>query len=106
MSKSILQDNINQCYICGRNGYSDRLECHHIYPSSNRNNSEKWGLVVFICGNCCHRGKQGVHQNAELSNALKAKAQKAAMERYGWSEEKFRKIFGKSYLGGENEKSI
>ena len=102
MSKSILQDNINQCYICGRNGYSDRLECHHIFGAANRNNSDKYGLIVYLCGDRCHRnGKQSVHKNAEISRILKAKAQQTAMEHYGWSEDIFRNIFGKSYLGGK-----
>ena len=97
--KSILQDNINQCYICGRNGYSDRLEMHHIFGAANRNNSDKYGLIVYLCGDRCHRnGKQSAHKNVEISNALKARAQKAAIEHYGWNEDRFREIFGKSYL--------
>lgn len=99
MAESILQEDKTECYICGRNGYADRLERHHIFGGANRDNSEDFGLVVHICGERCHRnGKESVHRNARVDRALKAAAQEIAMLRYGWTVEKFRKIFGKSYL--------
>ena len=99
MAKSIMQEDVTHCYICGRNGYADRLEWHHVFGGSNRDNSEDFGLVVHICGERCHRnGKESVHRNAKVDRALKAAAQECAMVRYGLTVEQFRKIFRKSYL--------
>lgn len=99
MAESIMQDDKTHCYICGMNAFSEPLDCHHCFGGSNRNNSEKYGLKVYIHHNKCHIfGKNSVHQNAEVSNALKAKAQQIAMEYYGWTVEDFRRIFGKSYI--------
>lgn len=99
MAKSIMQEDVTHCYICGRNGYADRLERHHIFFGANRDKSEDFGLVVHICGERCHRnGKESVHRNAMVDRALKAAAQECAMVRYGFSVEDFIKIFGKNYL--------
>lgn len=96
---SILQENKTHCFLCGQNPCGDPLDKHHIYGGANRNKSEKYGLFVFIHHNKCHIfGKMSVHQNAEINNALKARAQKAAMEYYGWTVDDFRNIFGKNYL--------
>ena len=75
------------------------LDCHHIYGASNRKNSEKYGLKVYLHHRKCHIfGKNSVHQNNELNNKLKAIAQRKAMEYYGWDVDTFRSIFGKNYL--------
>ena len=75
------------------------LDCHHVYGASNRNNSEKYGLTVYIHHSKCHIfGENSVHRNARIDKALKAHAQKKAMRHYGWSIEDFRAIFGKNYI--------
>lgn len=99
MADSILQNDKTHCYICGMNDNLEPLDCHHCFGGSNRKNSEKYGLKVYLHHNKCHIfGKNSVHQNAEVNNALKAKAQQIAMEHYGWTVEEFRTIFGKSYI--------
>lgn len=96
---SILQADTEHCFLCGMNANLEPLDCHHIYGASNRKKSEQYGLKVFLHHNKCHIfGKNAVHKNAEVNNALKAKAQQIAMQYYGWSEDEFRLIFGKSYL--------
>lgn len=75
------------------------LDCHHVYGASNRKNSEKYGLKVYIHHNKCHIfGKNSVHQNAEINRALQKIVQKRAMRHYGWSIEDFRNIFGRNYI--------
>ena len=94
--ESIMQDE-KICYLCGRNGYADELESHHVFGASNRKYSEKYGLKVWLCGNRCHRnGRQSAHQNSDVALKLKQDAQRKFEENH--SREEFREIFGKSYL--------
>ena len=96
---SIIQEERDSCYLCGRNGYSDPLERHHVFGGYNRKWSEKYGLTVYLCGDRCHRnGKKSVHMNADTAQNLHENMQQIAMDYYGWTEEEFRSIFGKSYL--------
>lgn len=96
---SILQTDKEHCYLCGMNANLEPLDCHHIFGGSNRKKSEEHGLKVYLHHSKCHIfGKDAVHQNAEVNRKLKAEAQRAAMQYYGWDENTFRLIFGKSYL--------
>lgn len=98
-SKSIIQKNKNYCFICSRNGQSDPLDEHHCFGGINRNNSEKYGLKIYLCHHKCHIfGENAVHANATLDKEVKRMAQVEAMVHYGWTEDEFRAIFGKSYL--------
>lgn len=93
---------IRQCFLCGRNGQGDRLERHHIFSGSNRPLSEKYDLVVWLCGERCHRsGKYSAHQNADVARYLHRYGQRKAMAENGWSIAEFREIFGKNYLEEE-----
>ena len=97
--ESILQDNKNFCYLCGRNANFEPIDEHHVFAGSDRKLSEKYGLKVYLHHNSCHIfGKNSVHQNAEINNKLKAVAQQKAMEHYNWSDKDFIKIFGRNYL--------
>lgn len=90
-TKSIIQDDTDYCFICGRYG----TEIHHIFfGTSNRKMSDRYGLVVGLCYEH-HRGNSGVHFNRELDMRLKQMAQSRFNETY---TEDFMKIFGKSYL--------
>ena len=91
--KSIIQ-NERVCYITGR---GDHHEEHHVWGGANRKNSEKYGLKIYLTAEM-HRGKDGIHQNRELSDRVKAEVQQLAMEHYGWDVVDFRLIFGKSYI--------
>lgn len=94
--KSIIQEDREHCFICGKNGGYFGLDEHHCYGGINRSLSEKYGLKVYICHENCHLS--GVHKNRELDRALKSIVQKIAMRKYSWTEERFREIFGKSYI--------
>ncbi len=92
------------CFLCGRNGSQDRLERHHIFGAANRNLSEKYGLVVYLCGNRCHRnGPKAAHRNKETMAYLHTYGQKKAMKEQSWTAEQFRQVFGKNYLEDNDE---
>ena len=95
MSKSIIEGkNAKQCFICSG---TQNLERHHIfYGTSNRKNSDKYGLTVHLCQPHHRDSKEGVHFNKDLDLELKKLAQKRFEEKYG--HEKFMAIFGKNYL--------
>ena len=99
MANSIMQADAELCFLCGKNASFEPLDCHHIYGASNRKKSELYGLKVYLHHNECHIfGKNSVHQNARINRELKARGQLMAMDTYGWTEDDFRKIFGKNYL--------
>lgn len=88
-----------ECWMCGKNGSVDPLERHHIFGGPNRKKSEKYGLVVYLCGNECHRlGKKAVHNNAESMKRLRKYGQELAMNKFGWDVDIFIEEFGKNYL--------
>lgn len=101
-NKSILQTDIERCYLCGEPAsFYDPLAMHHIFGGCKaiRDKAEADGLVVYIHNTKCHiYGKNAVHVNAKVNRALQAEAQKAAMEKYGWSVEDFRARYYKNYL--------
>ena len=56
-------------------------------------------LVVYLCHNRCHIfGRRAVHNNATTMKQLQRYGQLKAMQEQGWTEEDFRREFGKSYL--------
>ena len=90
---------MKKCFLCGRNGFGDQLERHHIFGGANRKLSEEYGLVVWLCGERCHRsGVFSAHQNGEVADFLHRYGQRKAMQENGWTEEEFKNIFGKNYL--------
>lgn len=74
------------------------LHRHEVFFGKNRQNSIKYGLVVFLTPEAHNMSSAGVHFNATFDHELKQIGQRAAMEYYGWSVEDFIKIFGKNYL--------
>ena len=91
--KSILQNNTDYCFVCGRYG----TEIHHVfYGTANRKLADKYKCIVGLC-HAHHRGNMGVHGvNKELDNMLKVMAQKRFEEEY--PELNFLAIFGRNYL--------
>ena len=88
-----------QCFLCGANGSGDPLDRHHIFGAAYRKKSEKYGLVVDLCHHRCHIfGGYSVHKNAKTMLRLKRYGQLKAMREQGWTEDDFRREFGKSYL--------
>lgn len=88
-----------QCFLCGANGSGDPLDRHHIFGAAYRKKSEKYGLVVYLCHDRCHCfGGYSVHKNAKTMLQLKRYGQLKAMREQNWTEDDFRREFGKSYL--------
>ncbi len=94
--KSILQ-NEKKCYISGR---TDCLEEHHILGASNRKNSERYGLKVWLTHDWHNEPPNGAHHNKKTADFLHKKGQKA-FERVHGTREDFMRIFGRNYLGGD-----
>ena len=94
---SILQEDREECYWCHRR---DNLENHHVFEGNvgNKNNSEKYGLLVTGCHWCHNEPPNGVHHNKRRREILQDFAQRACMEYWGMTEDEFRVIFRKSYL--------
>lgn len=92
--ESILTNDYEHCYLCGRSG---PVQIHHcIHGTANRKNSEHYGLKVPLCADC-HTGPNGVHLNRKKDLNLIIIAQLKFEEVYGGREE-FRKVFRRSYL--------
>lgn len=88
---------MRHCFLCGRNGWEDPLDRHHIFSGhANRKLSEKYGLVVYLCHFQCHLG--GVHSDARLDEKIRRYGQRKAMREQGWTTDEFIKIFGRNYL--------
>ena len=97
MGRSTMSE--RRCFLCGRNGAQDPLERHHIFGGAYRGKSEKYGAVVWLCGDRCHRnGKSAVHRNGDQMRRLRRYGQLTIMNNEGWTESDFRCEFGKSYL--------
>jgi len=93
MAKSILQDDMSCCYLCGRQ-YG--LQVHHLLSGvANRKLSDRYGLTVRLCAEC-HTGDGGAQYEKNLNRKLKAEAQEAFEAIYG--HEKWMETFRKNYL--------
>ena len=83
-----------ECYISHR---KDRLESHHIFGGSNRKNSEKYKLKVWLTHEWHNEPPYGVHHNKELMQKLHEVGQREFEENHGTRED-FMRIFGRNYL--------
>lgn len=91
--KSIIQSE-KECFVCKT---TSNLHDHHIiFGTSNRKNSEKYGLKVWLCMEH-HTGSTGAHQNRALDLRLKKLAQREFEAQFG-NRDVFCKVFGKSFL--------
>ena len=87
------------CWLCGANGSFDRLERHHIFSAHNRKHSEKYELIVWLCGVNCHRlGRNAAHVSAETNLKLRQYGQRKFMHEQNASVADFVDIFRKNYL--------
>ena len=94
MAKSIIQRDMECCYICGT---TQNLHLHHcLHGTANRKLADEYGLVVRLC-EVHHTGDKGVHHNRNMDLFLIQTAQRCFEDQVG-SREEFMKIFGKNWL--------
>lgn len=89
-TKSIITDNWEECYLCGR------LPCdtHHcLHGTANRALADKYKLVVPLCRECHAR----LHDKGVGDFSLKMAAQ-MAFEKHVGDRLQFIDIFGVNYL--------
>lgn len=92
-------NDFKSCFLCKRNGNFDRLERHHIFSGTNRQKSEKYGLVVYLCGSRCHReGEFSAHRNKQVADYLHRYGQAKFMREQNKTKEQFIAEFGCNYL--------
>ena len=85
-----------KCWLCGKVGAVER---HHIFGGSNRDKSERDGLVVLLCGDTCHRnGPRAAHQCAETALEIKKYGERKWMYEHEASTDDFRREYGNNYL--------
>lgn len=84
------------CFCClkGGSAFGANLARHEIFGGSRREKSKRLGLWVLLCPRC----HEAMHTDARRGKALKSLGQMQAMQYYGWTTDKVREIFGKSYL--------
>ena len=92
--KSIIQER-KECFVTGD---TNGLHKHHIFGAYNRNNSEKYGLWIWLrwdyhIADSPHRTP---HNDKEVDLVYKQIAQRKFETRYGHDE--FMRIFGRNYL--------
>lgn len=87
-------------YMIFNNRENGTVRHEIFFGTSNRKKSIEYQLYVFIYPKDHNMSEYGVHCNKghAFDEYLKKLGQKKAMQFYGWSEDDFRKIFGKSYL--------
>ena len=94
MSKSIIQKDWDECFLCG---CTRGLEEHHILGGNpGRKLSEHYGLKVRLCLSCHNRPPEGVHFKKENMEKLHQVGQRAFQEKN--PDKDFVSIFGKNYL--------
>jgi hypothetical protein len=98
---SILTDDLNTCIECGNKYKRSELNYHEIfYGSGKRQLSIKYGLVIPLYSPLYHNQyeSKGIHFDKQMCLKWQIKGQLEAMKYYGWSEQDFIDIFGKSYI--------
>ena len=98
---SIIQTEHN-CFLCGR---ADWLEKHHIFGASNRKNSEKYGLTVYLCHWCHNEPPDGVHFNPDRMQLLHELGEQKYLDETGDTVDGFIAKFGTNYIPTERTKN-
>ena len=100
ITPSIIQQE-QVCYVSKR---TDNLDPpHHVFGgNANRKLSEKYGIKIWLTRQAhdeWHNSRPNPQYiTKEVKAQIKNDIQLKVMEHYGWTLEKFIKIFGESYL--------
>nr|DAO43366.1 MAG TPA: Recombination enhancement function protein nuclease, DNase, HYDROLASE.4A [Caudoviricetes sp.] len=99
--KSIVENNPEECYVCGTTG---SLERHHIFGGNpGRKLSERYGLTVHLCYLHHRDSKEGVHFNKELCDRLHKEGQKIFEKNH--TREEFMEVFKRNYMTDEADET-
>ena len=94
MTQSILS-NEKECYVCHTTEYLHR---HHVFEgSARRQQSERHGCWIYLCGKHHNLSNSAIHFNKALDLKVKRECQ-AEWEKRNGSREDFIRIFGRSYI--------
>ena len=93
MKKSILQRNMDECFICRT---TQDLHLHHIYEGSRRQISDKHGFVVRLCARHHNMSDDSVHMNEAMNRRLKRLCQRVYEKTH--TREEFMELIHKNYL--------
>ena len=92
-------DEVCECWLCGKNGCGDPLDKHHIFGRAYRKKSERYGLTVPLCHSECHIfGEHAVHNDPDTMQRLHEYGQRKAMTEQDWTVRQFVTEFGRNYL--------
>ena len=92
-------DEVCECWLCGKNGCGDTLDKHHIFGRAYRKKSEQYGLTVPLCHSECHIfGEHAVHNDPDTMQRLHEYGQRKAMTEQDWTVRQFVTEFGRNYL--------
>lgn len=90
--KSIIQAK-KECFFCGR---KDDLHCHHVFEGRNRENSDKYGLTIYLCSYHHNMSDDSVHFNFIYKKLMRIIAQLYFEKNWGSTDDfiaKFRKNY-------------
>lgn len=89
---SIVQRNLDECYMCRRQGDLARHE--PLDGIGRRKKSKALGLWVNLCPSCHERS----HRDRETQDRLRRRCQMAYKAYYSKTDDDFIMDFGRSYL--------
>lgn len=100
---SIMEPTNACCALCGRR-FGTKMDRHEPWGGlMNREKSKELGLWYTLCHWGCHEGPGSVHAEAEVNRELRRRVQAQAMIVYGWDFDEWRRRFGKSEIGEDED---
>lgn len=93
--QSLLQEDHNVCFLCGRCCHTER---HEIFGGAYRQKSKHDGLWVSLCSECHRDGRQAVHNDYTAATALKKQAELKWIDEFNQTEDAFQREYGRNYL--------
>lgn len=96
MSKSIIPNNDEYCYLCKKLGLTVRATDNHhlVFGMAKRKLADEDGLTV----NLCHLHHMRLHQQGYYKEELQRLAEQTWLEYYDKTVEDWIKRYGKNYL--------
>lgn len=92
MEKSIITDDFEHCYFCGRM----KQHTHHVMNAANKKKSEKYGLMIPVCFLCHDK----IHNNSTNKGLNMLVVRRIGQNKFEelYSRELWMKEFKKNYL--------